>query len=109
MVAARDALAAIASYRRGEIDGLVLSRSLVDDEALREIVPIRLLLGFIGVDSQFDRSPDEETDPIALADCTAEREELLAEESASLARDCDALAAHLEQWRRDHPPRFVGE
>ncbi len=108
--AAHDALAAIERYRRGEIDGLALCRSIVNDEPLRGIAPIRLLLGFIGVESQFGADPDEgDVDPAELAESRAEREELLAEESASLARDCDALAAHLERWQRDHPPRVVGE
>lgn len=104
-IAARDALAMIERYRRGEVDGLTLCRTLVDDESLREIVPIPLLLGFIGVESQFDRSPDDETDPVALADRRAERDEVLAEEGALLARDCDALVAHLERWQHEHPIR----
>jgi len=101
--AVRDALDSIERHRRGEIDGLALVRAVVNDEPLREIVPIRLLLGFIGVESQFGADLDEEhADPAELADLRAEREELLAEESPGLTRDCDALAEHLEQWQRDH-------
>ncbi|MCY2960574.1 MAG: hypothetical protein NTY35_10455 [Planctomycetota bacterium] len=108
--AARDALAVIANYRRGEIDGLALCRALVNDESLREVAPIRLLLGFIGVESQFGADPDEDgADAADLAESRAEREELLAEESASLARDCDALAEHLERWQRDNPPPSAGD
>jgi len=108
--AVRDALDAIERHRRGEIDGLALVRTIVNDEPLREIVPIRFLLGFIGVESQFGADPDDEhADPAELAELRAEREEQLAEESAGLTRDCTALAEHLEQWQRDHPPRVVGE
>ncbi len=102
--AMRDALAAVQRFRQGEIDGLALSRWLVNDEPLREIVPIRLLIGFIGVEAQFGADPDEEhVDPVELVDLRAEREELLAEAHESLTRDCDVLAAHLEQWQRTHP------
>jgi|GEM_PF-5577966 len=103
--AAIDALAAVLGFRLGEIDGLALCRSIVNDESLREIVPIPLLLGFIGVEAQFGADPDEEdADPIELADLRAERAELLGEEHESLTRDCDVLAAHLETWLRGNPP-----
>jgi len=102
--AARDALATIERYLRGEIDGLVACRAIVNDEHLREIVPIRLLVGFIGVESQFGQDADDEEeplDPAEVAEQRAERDELLADEAESLTRDCAALAAHLEKWRRD--------
>lgn len=106
--AAREALATIERYSSGEIDGLVACRALVNDEFLREITPIRLLVGFIGVESQFAQDPDDDEpplDPAELAEQRAERDELLAEEAESLTRDCAALAAHLRQWQDENVTR----
>ena len=100
--AARDALTTIDRYVRGEIDGLAACRSIVNDEYLREIAPITLLIGFIGVESRFGQDPDEDEaggDPAELAEQRAERDEFLAEEAESLTRDCTALASHLNEWQ----------
>lgn len=106
--AARDALATIGHYLRGEVDGLSASRAIVNDEALREIVPIGLLVDFLGVDAQFGAEPEDEAggarDPDELAEERAEREQILADERDALTRACSALAAHLERWRRETAP-----
>ncbi len=106
--AAESALDAIRRYGRGEIDGLDASRSIVNEESLREIVPVPLLLGFIGVEAQFPAELDAERaaklDPADLAALRAERDELLTDAGDELATACAALTAHLEQWQREHPP-----
>jgi len=103
--AARDALAAIGLYLRGEVDGLSACRAIVNDEHLREIVPIGLLVEFIGVEAQFgaDSEGDAEgtRDPDELAEERAEREQILEDERETLTRACGALAVHLERWRRE--------
>jgi hypothetical protein len=109
---AREALAAIADYRSGRIDGLHACRSIVNDEPLREIVPIGLLLGFIGVESQFGADAEDDATssrtPDELAELRAERDEVLTEVSDELHASCTALAAHLERWQRENPPPAVG-
>ncbi len=106
--AAESALDAIRRYKRGEIDGLDASRSIVNEESLREIVPVPLLLGFIGVEAQFPAELDAERaaklDPADLAALRAERDELLTDAGEELASACAALVAHLEAWQREHPP-----
>ncbi len=110
---ARDALAAIVSYRRGEFDALRTCRTLVNDPYLREIVPIELLRAFIVAEAQFDLDLDVERadkfEPAEWADLCAERDEYFASEDGSIVRDWDALAVHLEQWQRDNPPRRVDD
>ena len=109
--AAESVLDVIRRYKRGEIDGLDASRSIVNDEDLREIVPVPLLLGFIGVEAQFPAEIDAERaaklDPTELADLRAERDELLSDAGDELATACAALTAHLEAWQREHPPSRI--
>jgi len=105
---ARDALEAIASHRRGEVDALVTCRSIVNDPYLREITPFEMLRGFIAADAQFDLDLDPERshlfEPGDWIELCAERDEYFASEDGSIVRDLDALATHLEQWQRDNPP-----
>lgn len=105
--AAESALDTIRRYKRGEIDGLDASRSIVNDESLREIVPVPLLLGFIGVEAQFPAELDParaaKLDPTELAELRAERDELLTDAAEELRAACAALTAHLETWQREHP------
>jgi len=111
--AARDALTTIHGFMRGEIEGLRTCRSLVNDGYLREIAPIELLLGFIGVESEFDTQPDDERqhlfEPADWTEICQQRDRYFATVRDSMESDCTALAAHLEHWQRDHPPRVVGE
>lgn len=110
--AARDALATIEARRRGEIRDLRACQLLVNDEYLREIVPFELLRGLIGVESQCD-APDEGGaalhEPGDLAELRAHEDGYLESEHESVGRDCDALAAHLDRWRRDNPPPTGGD
>jgi hypothetical protein len=109
---AREALAAIADYTSGRIDGVQACRRIVNDEPLREIVPIGLLIGFIGVESEFGADPEDEATssrtPDEIAEQRAERDELLTEVSDELHASCTALAAHLERWQLENPPPAVG-
>jgi len=107
---AREALAAIADYTSGRIDGIQACRRIVNDESLREIVPIGLLIGFIGVESEFGADPEDEASrtPDEIAEQRAERDELLTEVSDELSASCTALAAHLERWLLENPPPAVG-
>lgn len=111
--AARDALAAIEAHLRGELDGLLTCRAIVNDPYLREIVPIELLLGFIGAESNFDLDLDPKRahlfEPSYWAELCARRDAYFASEGGSIVSDCDALAAHLEQWQRDNPPSPVDD
>lgn len=106
--AARDALEAIASHRRGEVDALLTCRSIVNDPYLREITPFDLLRGFIAADAQFDLDLDPGRshlfEPADWIELCAERDVYFASAEGSIVRDCDVLAAHLEQWQRDNPP-----
>lgn len=100
-LAARDALAAIESHRRGEVDDLGLCRAIVDDEYLREIVPIELLRGLIGREALGEPDDDEVEDVDEPQSFTAgDGEDEIVEEIESIDADRDALAAHLER-RRD--------
>lgn len=107
--AARDALSAIAAHRRGEVDGLLTCRAIVNDPYLREIVPIELLLGFIGAESNFDLDLDPKRahllEPSYWAELCERRDAYFASEGGSIVTDCDALFAHLVQWQRENPPR----
>lgn len=106
--AARDALDLIADYGRGAIDPLSVCKGLVGDRYLREIAPPDLFLGFRAVDSEFDFDLHESRahlyEPAYWAELCAGRDAYFAREGNSIDSDCAALAAYLEQWRRDHPP-----
>jgi hypothetical protein len=104
--AVRGALATIAAYTSGDLDPAAACRAIVNDEHLREAAPIRLLLGFIDVESRFEAEPEtgDAPEPEPSASERYEQEVALAEIRAELDAHCAALTAHLEQWRRDNPP-----
>lgn len=105
--AARDALATIAAFRRGEIDARRASSAIVDSEHLRGIVPVRMLLTFLAVDAYpgVDEGDEERWDAADLADLRAEEATYLESVRAQLTADVDALAEHLERWTSEHASR----
>jgi hypothetical protein len=103
--AARDALATIEAFRRGELDGRSASSALVDSEHLREIVPVSMLLTFLAVDAYpgVDEGDEERWDAADLAELRAEESAYLEGVHAALVADCAALAEHVGRWMRDQP------
>lgn len=97
--AARDALAAIEAFRRGELDGRSASSAIVDSEHLREIVPVSMLLTFLSVDAYpgVDEGDEERWDAADLAEMRADEAAYLESVHAQLTSDCDTLADHLER------------